>query len=87
MKRIDYNKKIYGNIYKAIDNKNEKLYIKEIKKAIRYFLSGKISLDTLDSIGATYLPYMKISKKYEDVLATISCLELEKIQEKLLKNV
>ena len=54
-------------ISKAINEKNEKLYVMEVKKAIIYFLNDKISLDTLDSIGARWLPYMKISKKYEEI--------------------
>lgn len=79
-------KEINIGISEAINNKNEEKYITVLKRAITYFLDNKISLDTLDSIGARYLPYMTLSKKYSDILDIISSLEIQKNPKKIAKE-
>ena len=83
---MNYEEEIDESASQAINEQNEKSYVAVVKKAIIYFIENKISLDLLDSIGARYLPYMKISGKYEHVLTTISSLETLKDPKKIAKK-
>ncbi len=91
---MNYTNKINSEISEAINKKDENKYILAIKKALRYYLNDKITLDVLDSLGARYLPYMEISNKFESILADISALEIvknpkeiaQKCLDKLSKN-
>jgi len=82
---MKYEKEIDELTGQAMEDKDPDAYIDAVLRTLKYFLKGRISLIQLDTVGASWLPYLSMPDEYKETLGAIANLEVFKGGEQELR--